>query len=948
MENPQSPDAFGPKQYTYEQLAEATHKFSNKYLLGEGGFGQVYEGSLDGKTFAIKKLRYLPDQLEHEIRVVSGISHRNLVKLVGYCIEAQERNALLVLEYFPKKSLKVNLHNEAILDWPTRMKIAKGTAKGLQYLHEDCETKIIHQDIKPDNILLDNNFEPKIADFGLALVFPDHNTHISTSTVGTEVYRERSKKVSDKSDVYSFGVVLLELITGRKPIDEDIDIVAWAKALMNKGEDLVEDDYARLIDSTLKGHYNASEMGRMIHCAVISIYKPLESRPNMKQIVEVLEGRKSTKELWFVNSQQDSSPYNALAPKKDNPHGPKEFEYTVLADATGKFSYAHRLGGGGFGEVFSGTLSFKKNNRENLQSSDVAIKKLAYNKDKPGKEEFEKEIKAVGIVRHRCLVSLIGYCCDEYNRLLVLEFVPNKSLRFHLHGNQQPTLEWSKRMKIAISSAKGLEYLHKGCTPPIIHRDIKADNILIDNNFESKIADFGLAKFFPETGSVTHISTILKGTNIYADPEKYPSQKLSEKSDVYSFGVVLLELLTGKDPFAGDGIVKWAMPLMIEGNDLIKDNYADLIDSKLEGHYNPSQMTRMIYCAAASVYKPSISRPMMEEIVLVLQEKMPPENLWLAKGETSRQDNQSRKPYPNELEPPTLLRTFSFEELASVTSSFSGKHLLRDDYFFQVYKGVLPDNNNQNVAIKRIKHVSEQRKDEFEEEIEAINHVRHRNIITLIGYCSDKENNRLLVFEFISDNSLKFHLHGNGSSTDLDWSKRMKIAEGLAEGLKYMHEDCKPRILHLYVKSDNIFLNKKFEPKLAEFGSAKLFPDSVTHLSIDKIMKDSGYMAPEYDSTNKHLTDKFDVYSFGVILLELITGKEPVGDLDGHTTIVDWAKRHLSKGKDSFVDDKLLMKYDTEQMDRMIACALACVHGDPQNRPQMSEILEALKGRVSL
>ncbi|XP_058004955.1 leucine-rich repeat receptor protein kinase EMS1 isoform X5 [Hevea brasiliensis] len=871
------------KKYEYDELAKTTRLFSNDKLLGRGSFGDVFKGSLPSGEVAIKKLKYRDGQWEKEfeelIKALGTVRHQNLVSLIGYCSDSSDR--LLVSEFVPNKSLKFHLYDgkrRSNLNWSIRMKIAIDTAKGLAYLHKECSSKIIHGDIKAANILLDDSFKPKVAEFGLAKFYSkiDHKNH-------------PSQKISEESDVYFFGIVLLELIMGKKVQNKDV-----------------------------------------------------------KKIVEVLEGRKSTKELWFVNSQQDSSPYNALAPKKDNPHGPKEFEYTVLADATGKFSYAHRLGGGGFGEVFSGTLSFKKNNRENLQSSDVAIKKLAYNKDKPGKEEFEKEIKAVGIVRHRCLVSLIGYCCDEYNRLLVLEFVPNKSLRFHLHGNQQPTLEWSKRMKIAISSAKGLEYLHKGCTPPIIHRDIKADNILIDNNFESKIADFGLAKFFPETGSVTHISTILKGTNIYADPEKYPSQKLSEKSDVYSFGVVLLELLTGKDPFAGDGIVKWAMPLMIEGNDLIKDNYADLIDSKLEGHYNPSQMTRMIYCAAASVYKPSISRPMMEEIVLVLQEKMPPENLWLAKGETSRQDNQSRKPYPNELEPPTLLRTFSFEELASVTSSFSGKHLLRDDYFFQVYKGVLPDNNNQNVAIKRIKHVSEQRKDEFEEEIEAINHVRHRNIITLIGYCSDKENNRLLVFEFISDNSLKFHLHGNGSSTDLDWSKRMKIAEGLAEGLKYMHEDCKPRILHLYVKSDNIFLNKKFEPKLAEFGSAKLFPDSVTHLSIDKIMKDSGYMAPEYDSTNKHLTDKFDVYSFGVILLELITGKEPVGDLDGHTTIVDWAKRHLSKGKDSFVDDKLLMKYDTEQMDRMIACALACVHGDPQNRPQMSEILEALKGRVSL
>ncbi|XP_058004935.1 elongation factor 1-alpha isoform X8 [Hevea brasiliensis] len=226
----------GPRPYSYGELANATDRFSNNVLLGEGGFGQVYMGFLDGKYCAIKKLKNLPDvqseeNLENEILVVSRVSHKNLVQLIGYCIDGANR--LIVLEYCPNKSLRSKLHEEGeILDWQKRMKIAVGSARGLEYLHEYCKPRIIHLDIKPDNIILDNEFEPKIADFGLALFFSDAATHVSKSTnKGTQVYADpmttRTGKYSDKSDIYSFGVVLLELITGKKPMDKDNDIVNW-------------------------------------------------------------------------------------------------------------------------------------------------------------------------------------------------------------------------------------------------------------------------------------------------------------------------------------------------------------------------------------------------------------------------------------------------------------------------------------------------------------------------------------------------------------------------------------------------------------------------------------------------------------------------------------------------------------------------------------------------
>ncbi|KAJ9129100.1 hypothetical protein P3X46_034127 [Hevea brasiliensis] len=158
----------GPRPYSYRELANATDHFSNNVLLGEGGFGQVYMGFLDGKYCAIKKLKNLRDvlseeNLENEILVVSRVSHKNLVQLIGYCIDGANR--LIVLEYCPNESLRSKLHEEGeILDWQKRMKIAIGSARGLEYLHEYCKPRIIHLDIKPDNILLDNEFEPKVLD----------------------------------------------------------------------------------------------------------------------------------------------------------------------------------------------------------------------------------------------------------------------------------------------------------------------------------------------------------------------------------------------------------------------------------------------------------------------------------------------------------------------------------------------------------------------------------------------------------------------------------------------------------------------------------------------------------------------------------------------------------------------------------------------------------------
>lgn len=302
---------------------------------------------------------------------------------------------------------------------------------------------------------------------------------------------------------------------------------------------------------------------------------------------------------------------HAGVPPSSNMGGIGQFSYEELATATGGFSQANLLGQGGFGLVHKGVLT---NGRE------VAVKSLKSGSGQ-GEREFQAEVEIISRVHHRHLVSLVGYCIANENKLLVYEFVPNKTLEFHLHGKGQPVMDWATRLRIAIGTAKGLAYLHEDCMPRIIHRDIKTANILIDHNYEAMVADFGLAKLTTENH--THVSTRVMGTFGYLAPEYASSGKLSDKSDVFSFGVMLLELVTGRQPIdltgtmMEDSLVDWARPLLSKA--LEDGNFEQLVDPRLEGKYLHHELAHMAACAAASIRHSARKRPKMSQIVRALE-----------------------------------------------------------------------------------------------------------------------------------------------------------------------------------------------------------------------------------------------------------------------------------------------------------------------------------------
>ncbi|KAI4376302.1 hypothetical protein MLD38_014082 [Melastoma candidum] len=311
------------------------------------------------------------------------------------------------------------------------------------------------------------------------------------------------------------------------------------------------------------------------------------------------------------NYSATEQPYSPPSPALALSVAKGTFTYEELKLATNGFSRANLLGEGGFGFVHKGMLPDRK---------EVAVKQLKAGSGQ-GEREFQAEVETISRIHHRHLVTLTGYCIAETQRMLVYEFVPNKTLWFHLHGKDRPTMDWPTRLKIAVGSAKGLSYLHEDCHPKIIHRDIKAANILLDSEFEAKVADFGLARFISDAD--THVSTRVMGTFGYLAPEYASSGKLNEKSDVYSFGVVLLELISGNRPIdrtnpgIDGGLVKWARPRLARA--LEDGNFDSLADPRLQNNYNHSEMARMIACAAACVQHAAHNRPKMGQVVRALE-----------------------------------------------------------------------------------------------------------------------------------------------------------------------------------------------------------------------------------------------------------------------------------------------------------------------------------------
>lgn len=296
----------------------------------------------------------------------------------------------------------------------------------------------------------------------------------------------------------------------------------------------------------------------------------------------------------------------------------RKFSFNDLKWATRNFRPESLLGEGGFGCVFKGWI--EENGTAPVKPGTgltVAVKTLNHD-GLQGHKEWLAEVNFLGDLIHPNLVKLIGYCIEDDQRLLVYEFMPRGSLENHLFRRSLP-LPWSIRMKIALGAAKGLAFLHEEAERPVIYRDFKTSNILLDAEYNAKLSDFGLAKDGPE-GDKTHVSTRVMGTYGYAAPEYVMTGHLTSKSDVYSFGVVLLEMLTGRRsmdknrPNGEHNLVEWARPHLGE-----RRRFYRLIDPRLEGHFSIKGAQKATQLAAHCLSRDPKVRPLMSEVVEALK-----------------------------------------------------------------------------------------------------------------------------------------------------------------------------------------------------------------------------------------------------------------------------------------------------------------------------------------
>lgn len=285
----------------------------------------------------------------------------------------------------------------------------------------------------------------------------------------------------------------------------------------------------------------------------------------------------------------------------------RSFTFEEMAKATDYFSSAKLVGEGGYGKVYAGILD---------DGQKVAIKR-AEGASYQGAHEFENEILLLSRVHHKNLVSLVGYCNDGTEQMLVYEFIAYGSLQYHLSAHAKVPLNFVTRLQIALGSARGIHYLHTEANPPIYHRDVKTSNILLDEKFQAKVADFGLSKLAPEAGFEGlggYISTVVKGTPGYLDPEYFKTHRLTDKSDVYSFGVVLLVLLTGMQPISdGKNLVREVNVSHLAGK------MASIVDFRIKDSYPAAVLESLAKLALSCCQDSPAERPSIGEVLRELE-----------------------------------------------------------------------------------------------------------------------------------------------------------------------------------------------------------------------------------------------------------------------------------------------------------------------------------------
>ncbi|KAL5556905.1 hypothetical protein UlMin_039141 [Ulmus minor] len=627
---------------SFAEILKATKKFDSKFLIGKCRFGKVYKGILQGTKVAVK--RYIPRdkqgfmEFETEIMVCSRIRHRHLVPLIGYCDETSEK--ILIFEYMEQGTLRDHLYGykkmHSKLSWEDRLEICIGVAKGLHHLHAGSDVEIIHRDVKSINILLDENYVAKVVDFGLSIICGS-DEEVTPFVVGTLGYLDpeymHTSQCTTKSDVYSFGVVLLEVLCARPPIihlsdGAKVSLIEWATNWERKVQ------LTKVIDPVLKGEADPDSLRVVGDIVVKCLESKSAERPTMQEVEQrLIEALKLQQNAGPIEHHEDNTtshsgnialPSAQYMPFEENlaartatiSISPNlKISLAEIKEATNNFDARLLIAESGFGKVYKGTL----------KGISVAVKRSELGHDQ-GFLGFQREIMVFSQIQNRHIVSFIGYCDERSEMILIYELMENSTLRDYLYNSKgkterastQPNLSWGKRLEICIGAANGLHYLHTGFAEGIIHHDVKAANILLDEHFVAKVADFGISQLGPLDPAI-HFSLLEKGTIGFVDPEILILGEFTTKSDVYAFGVLLLEVICARPAIIASSqreeinLAEWGMLWQRKGQ------LEKIMDPVLVGDTSMSSLRVVGETAEKCLKQRGADRPTMQEVELQLK-----------------------------------------------------------------------------------------------------------------------------------------------------------------------------------------------------------------------------------------------------------------------------------------------------------------------------------------
>ncbi|KAG5560738.1 hypothetical protein RHGRI_003917 [Rhododendron griersonianum] len=590
--------------FSLADICRATKDFNKSFLVRNSD--KVYKGSIsiDGKArvVAIKRCKKLI-AVGDKIHPKKLLLHPNILSPIGFCTKKHE--LILVYNYMANGSFQDHLHRaDPPLSWERRLKICFGAAQGLEYLYANEERELNYRRIEPSRILLDENWVAKV-------MLPDIRTKTDIGAGIPRLVTRGHDSVYEEDDLYSFGVMLLEVLTCDKQLDiyrnpKHRDLPLWGSFRnflqsensyqnMSSSE---RDDFAesrlgpteRLVSSISGGGTGPSHGNKLPkNKGKVSYVLPV---PPPSHFFESENGVDS----GVIQSEESC----------------RCFSLDEIVIFTNNFDVALVIGNGGFGKVYKGFIDDG--------AVVVAIKRLNA-ESKQGAGEFWTEVKMLSKLRHTHLVGLIGHCSERQEMILVYEYIAQGTLASHLYRIGRPAsgtsispLTWKQRLYLCIGAARGLNYLHSGTNQTFIHRDVKTTNILLGENWVVKISNFGLSKG-TKSHLTTHISTNVKGTFGYLDPDYFITQRLTTKSDVYAFGVVLLEVLWGRPPLDTSleeeqmSLVNWVQHC-IEKKKLDRVN-----DPSLDEQISPRCLKSFVELVNNCLQKSPRSRPTMAEVL---------------------------------------------------------------------------------------------------------------------------------------------------------------------------------------------------------------------------------------------------------------------------------------------------------------------------------------------